>query len=335
MAKTLIGNFRGPKGDNGIKGDTGASGTQGVRGSQQFDGTGVTGTSTTAKTFSGSGVTSALVGDHYLNTSTGDLYRCDVAGAATVAKWTYIGNMKGPKGDTGDVEANADASNNTVTYTAATTLTDLVKGEKLSVAFAKLAKAVTDLIAHLKDTQKHITNGIARNATFIDCQASTPDLSSNDDAIATTNFVHDYIRDNVQSGSEIIPGTNTTIKGQFAADSWELNKSNSGSYAAGVETKFQDLTTNLGITIKTNFPTTKGITTRIADYPQGFSFDNCFLLAYRFKFSIGTDWYVYLPYFNTVQINFQFAPGGIFCYLQGTEFDALAGHALELRVVKG
>lgn len=43
----------------------------------------------------------------YLNTSTGAVYTCTVAGAASAAKWVYSGSIKGatgpqgPKGDTG------------------------------------------------------------------------------------------------------------------------------------------------------------------------------------------------------------------------------------------
>jgi len=95
----------GAKGDKGDKGDTGATGQ---RGSQAFMGTGITGTSTTATVFSGSGVSSALVGDFYINTSTGNLYQCTVAGAASVAKWVYKGALKGPKGDTGATGAKGD-----------------------------------------------------------------------------------------------------------------------------------------------------------------------------------------------------------------------------------
>ena len=122
MGKAFIGNFKGPKGDTGAtgatgpqgpKGATGATGPQGAtgatgqRGSRWTQGTAITGTSTTATIFSGSGITDALVNDNYLNTSTGNTYRCTVAGNAATAKWVYTGNLKGatgpqgPKGATG------------------------------------------------------------------------------------------------------------------------------------------------------------------------------------------------------------------------------------------
>ena len=47
----------------------------------------------------------------YLNTSTGAVYECTTAGAASTAKWAYKGSIKGatgsqgPKGDKGDTGA--------------------------------------------------------------------------------------------------------------------------------------------------------------------------------------------------------------------------------------
>lgn len=96
--KLNSGKLKGADGAKGEKGDTGATGT---RGSRWSSGTAITGTSTTATVFPGTGITDALVNDMYLNTSTGNVYRCSVAGAASAAKWIYSGNIKGSKGDTG------------------------------------------------------------------------------------------------------------------------------------------------------------------------------------------------------------------------------------------
>ncbi len=96
---------KGEKGDTGATGPTGAKGATGQRGTRWTHGTAITGTSTTATVFSGSGITDALVDDNYLNTSTGNTYRCTVAGNAATAKWVYTGCIKGvqgPKGDTGE-----------------------------------------------------------------------------------------------------------------------------------------------------------------------------------------------------------------------------------------
>ena len=72
----------------------GATGTAG----KWYTGTGITGTSTTATIFSGSGVSSAVVGDMYLNTSTNNTYRCTTAGNASTAKWVYVCNIEGDPG---------------------------------------------------------------------------------------------------------------------------------------------------------------------------------------------------------------------------------------------
>lgn len=85
-----------------IQGATGAGGIW-------YTGTGITGTSTTATIFSGSGVSSAKVGDMYLNTSTYNTYRCTTAGAPAAAKWVYVNNIKGVKGDDGDAAITSDS----------------------------------------------------------------------------------------------------------------------------------------------------------------------------------------------------------------------------------
>lgn len=88
-------------------------GPQGTRGSRWSQGTAITGTSTTATVFSGTGITDALINDNYLNTSTGNTYRCTVAGAASVAKWVYTGNLRGATGATGPQGATGPKGDNT------------------------------------------------------------------------------------------------------------------------------------------------------------------------------------------------------------------------------
>lgn len=100
-----IASLKGAKGDTGATGPQGATGDKGAtgtRGSRWNAGTAITGTSTTATVFSGSGITDALVNDMYLNTSTGCTYRCTVSGAASAAKWVYAGSLKGNTGAKGD-----------------------------------------------------------------------------------------------------------------------------------------------------------------------------------------------------------------------------------------
>lgn len=74
---------------------------KGDRGATWYAGTAITGVSTTPTIFSGSGIASAIVGDHYLNTSTQNVYVCTTGGAASVAKWAYEQNIKGQEGTPG------------------------------------------------------------------------------------------------------------------------------------------------------------------------------------------------------------------------------------------
>lgn len=72
---------------NGSKGSTGAAATW-------FSGSAVTGTSTTAKTFTVSG---SKAGDMYLNTGTSNVYKATAAN-----QWIYLCNIKGPQGTPGN-----------------------------------------------------------------------------------------------------------------------------------------------------------------------------------------------------------------------------------------
>lgn len=76
-------------------------GGDGQRGTRWKTGTAITGTSTTAKAFSGSGITDAIPGDMYLNTSYSYVYECVIGGAASVATWKYVGSIRGATGSIG------------------------------------------------------------------------------------------------------------------------------------------------------------------------------------------------------------------------------------------
>lgn len=93
---------QGPTGPTGPTGPKGATGTTGTRGTTITTGTAITGTATEGTIFSSSGISSALVGDVYINSTTYNYYKCTVGGAASVAKWVYVGCIKGAKGDKGD-----------------------------------------------------------------------------------------------------------------------------------------------------------------------------------------------------------------------------------------
>ena len=129
-----------------IKGQTGDVGP----GAVWYTGTKITGTSTTATAFSGSGITAAKVGDMYLNTSTYNTYRCTVGGAASAAKWVYVSNIKGGKGDTGD--PGADAITMTVTSDAITMTVTSSNG-----TIFKNTAVVTTLTAHVYKAGTELT----------------------------------------------------------------------------------------------------------------------------------------------------------------------------------
>lgn len=150
--KLLIGNFRGPEGKQGKKGEMGETGATGQRGSRWTSGTAVTGTSTAGTIFPETNITDAKLYDYYVNTDTGNLYECTVAGAADVAEWTHIGNIRGPAGATGPAGSISEIEEQKPAYTEAAKLENISSGETVKVAFGKLKKAVSVLIAHY--TQK-------------------------------------------------------------------------------------------------------------------------------------------------------------------------------------
>ena len=161
-----------------LKGNTGATGT---RGSVINYGTAITGTSTTATAFSGSGLSSSLVNDIYINTSTFYLYRCTVAGNAANAKWVYVGSIKGATGEKGangvtpTIKAAAGANIGTVgtpsvtTSTSGTTTTftfNNLKGEKGEKGTNATTTAVATTSANglMSKEDKTKLNGIASGA---------------------------------------------------------------------------------------------------------------------------------------------------------------------------
>lgn len=87
----------------------GADGKDGVRGSKWYEGTAITGKSTTATVFSDSGITDALVGDCYLNTNTRFIYKCTTAGDASTAKWEYMTCLSFIDGDEWDASTPYDS----------------------------------------------------------------------------------------------------------------------------------------------------------------------------------------------------------------------------------
>lgn len=90
---------------------------------------------------------------------------------------------------------NVATNDQTPSYTVASSLAALASGEKLSVAFGKIAKAVSSLISHLADTVSHITSAERtswnKNTTdisnIINGATKVPKATSADSATKATN----------------------------------------------------------------------------------------------------------------------------------------------------
>jgi len=235
----------GPKGDIGAQGSTGATGATGAkgdtgqRGSLWYNGTGITGTSTTATVFSGSGVTAALVNDYYQNTGTGAdrgrVYKCTVAGAATVAKWVYAGTNLGPqgeqgiqgatgatgakgdkgdtgstgatgpkgdKGDKGDIGATGPAGPNAANLITATDVQGLVGAAGDSSTVQLLINAIADRVANKLLLKTDVINQFlndsskaASAALAYSLKQTTDTLNSNLTALLSKNVSSDLAVD--------------------------------------------------------------------------------------------------------------------------------------------
>lgn len=226
MAKVLIGNFKGPQGGQGIPGPQGEQGDQGIRGSRWTEGTAITGTSTTPTVFSGTGISDALAEDMYLNTDTGNAYRCTTGGVATVAKWVYACNLKGikgdtgakgdpgtagpkgEKGDTGEQGPKGDtptvADNMTVAFTQASSRSNIATGEKLSVIMGKIKKFFADLTAPA--FAQMITTKEDLLATKV--TGYVPDAKAVADTYTELNK---FVTEKVELGSDVILSKNSNF----------------------------------------------------------------------------------------------------------------------------
>lgn len=70
-------------------------------------GTAITGTETTPTIFSSSGITLAVGGDVYINTSNGNIYECQTGGVPGTATWVYIGRPSYSASEVGALAGNA------------------------------------------------------------------------------------------------------------------------------------------------------------------------------------------------------------------------------------
>lgn len=70
------------------------------------------------------------VGDQYLNSTTGETYKCTTTGTASTAKWDYVGSIKGAPGAAG--ADGADAINISITTTNGTVFKNNTGSTKLT-----------------------------------------------------------------------------------------------------------------------------------------------------------------------------------------------------------
>lgn len=126
---------------------------------------------------------------------------------------------------------NVATNNQTPTYTAASSNANLTSGEKLSVAFGKIAKAISSLISHLADTTSHITsaerttwNGKANasHGTHVTYGTSASALGTSSAGSATTVSRSDHVH--ALPALTSCTGTLSVAKGGTGKTSWTANR---------------------------------------------------------------------------------------------------------------
>lgn len=158
------------KGDKGDKGDVGDDGTNGIDGSHIYYGTACTGTSETGVVFT-TGITNANINDMYINTSTSNLYRCNLGGNDTTATWIYVNSLKGADGS--GVQIN-DSSITSTTETWSVNKINTTKQDKITIS-STLTLTVAGWNSGTK-TQKVLTTLNTGNVNSIIYDLSSLDM---------------------------------------------------------------------------------------------------------------------------------------------------------------
>lgn len=194
-------------------------GPQGVPGSQWYYGTKITGTSTTGTVFSSSGISSARVNDKYLNTSTGNIYNCTTAGAASVAKWAYIGNIKGPQGNMGPIGPTGQVDFTTpITFDVAQSRANLESGDSIATLFGKTQKWFDDINSGGASTL--LATNLSENRALISNSSGKIAVST----ITSTELGYlDGVTSNIQGQIGTLSSLDTSAKGSLVSAVNELN----------------------------------------------------------------------------------------------------------------
>lgn len=185
-------------------------GEDGKDGGRWYSGTSITGTSTTATVFSGSGISSAVIGDMYLNTSTYNTYRCTLGGDASTAKWVYVNNIKGVHGDTGkgvsSITNQYYLSTSNTTQTGGSWSTTVPPYVEDCYYWTKSHIVWTDNTE--TDTTAVLDNGLTdANANAIDARK----VATNYLAVDNTGIMIADMEDGEQTPSGILTGKNVFI----------------------------------------------------------------------------------------------------------------------------
>lgn len=103
---------------------------------------------------------------------------------------------------------NVATNDQTPTYTEATTLTKLTSGEKLSIAFGKISKGITDLISHIAN--KSNPHGVTKAQVGLSNVGNFKAVSTTTENQGLTDTEKTNARTNIGLNSAIISGTQTT-----------------------------------------------------------------------------------------------------------------------------
>lgn len=182
---------------------------------------------------------------------------------------------------------NVTTNNQTPSYTEADSLTKLVSGEKLSVAFGKISKSITDLISHIANknnphgiTKGQVGLGHADDTSDQDKPVSIAQQTALDKKVDKTTVADPSTLGLVKSGTDITVDANGNVSvndnshkhtvnniSDLTATAAELNVMH-GITASTAELNYTDgVTSNIQTQLNSKAPTANPILTGIPKAP--------------------------------------------------------------------